>query len=574
MPYYRRKRLRYRIWEKVRRVFWVMAGLAVLAGLWWWLAHLGPREVKPDATDEAGARRDETAEALLTEIAHLRGELKDAAGDETLGLLEAVIARQQELVSQGNAKQADLRELRDLQQQRDSLQAASLDQRVGQLAAQAEAAAAKSEWTRAEAAWTEALRLQREINRSGADTARKNFVREGELVKTLQELAASPLAEEVREARRVAVEALANENWSDALAALVVARDQQRRINAEFPRSAAADLRLLDEIEREIESLDAAGIAAEVDGNEARGDEAFAAANYATAVEAFETARQGQLRLNREFSRSRFLSSPRVEQLERKRQTASSVPLLEGIRRDVERIDRLLRRREVGAAADRISAVAAELEEVFTQLPKSEKLDADLRLKLGYLATQVDRLEGIQDKVYERLVPLPGISERRLLNTEFPQSLYLQVMRVNPSRQAGRAYPVDSVNWSEASTCCQRLSWILGRPVRLPTEDEFRIAVGDPAAHQLISLTGGVATEMTAPMAARAANEAGFFDLLGNLAEWLQPGATQSELWAKTGGGSYLDEPSTLRSVPVREVQRTERARHLGFRIVVEFDDS
>lgn len=573
MPYYRRKRRRYRIWERIGFLVWVLVGLVALGGLWWWLANLGPREIAEGDPSEPVQEADADLAALAAEIDRLRQALDDAPEAEALELLNEAIDRQQELANRGSAKQADLRKLRVMQQRRDTLEATALDRQVDTLEQKAATALANEDWIAAEATWTEALRLQQEINRSGAETSRKNFVREGELVKSLQELEAQPLAQEVAEARLAAEAAMTDEQWSDALAALVVARDQQRRINADYPRSAFADIRLLDEIERDIESLDAAGIAAEVEENEVRGDAALTAGDFAVAVEAFEAARQGQLRLNREYSRSRFLSSPRVERLEVKRQTASSIPLLDGIRQEAAAIEQLLLRREVGAAASRVTKVSAELEEVFAQLPKSERLDADLRLKLGYLATQSERLDEIQDTVYERLLPLPGIAERRMLNTEFPQSLYLQVMRVNPSRQAGRAFPVDSVNWPDAVTCCQRLSWILGRKVRLPSEDEFRIAVGDPAENQIAEIENEVSSEVSAAMGSADANPAGFFDLLGNVSEWLEPGDYQSELWAKTGGGSFLDEPAVLRGVPVRETQRTERARHIGFRILVEFDE-
>jgi hypothetical protein len=508
---------------------------------------------------------DGSDQSIRRELAQIRNALGAARGSEKIRLLEEAIVKQRDLTADGRASQADLRRLRELETDLATARAAETNVLIAQLIAAADTA----ETATALVNWQEALRLQRQVNRSPATAAAKNFVREERIEQQLQERETQPLAAEVAAAMTTAREALAAQRWEDALAALTSARQNQLRINNEFSRSRFASLRTLDEIDREIATLDAATFAIEVDALEAAGDAALATEDFEAAVNAFEEARQAQLRINREFSRSRFLSSPRVEQLEVKRQTASSLPRLAGIRIEMAAIDRLLARREVGLAVEKIELAADRLEDVFAQLPKSEALDESLRLKLSYLAGQTARIGEIQDAVYDELRPLPGVAERRLLRTELPQALYLQVMRTNPSRQAGRAFPVDSVNWHEATAFCQRLAWILARPVRLPTADEFRVAVGDPARQGVVADD----IEETQPMAAAAANEWGFHDLLGNVAEWLADSDADQPAMAAVAGGSFRDREATLRTVPVRPLERADRARHVGFRILVEFEE-
>ena len=157
-----------------------------------------------------------------------------------------------------------------------------------------------------------------------------------------------------------------------------------------------------------------------------------------------------------------------------------------------------------------------------------------------------------------------------MLQTEVPQALYLQIMKTNPSRQPGRAYPVDSVSWLDAMQFCERLGWIMGQTVRLPNADEFRVALGDAAERWSAENGATGPSAQSREMAMGEPNAMGFFDLLGNLAEWLAapPGERGSEL-ASVAGGSYLDGPEVLRSLRLEERPRSDRARHIGFRFVM-----
>jgi hypothetical protein len=571
MPYQRRRRTRYVIWGKLHPFLLSLLGLTALVGLWWWLTQIGPRSVKIDEKPISEVPGDSELAAMQKQVADLRAAYTAAGAAEDVVWLDEALEKQRAVIEKlgRRANQAELRKLNDLQRDRDSAVAEGINARIRELDADATQSRDAGEISAAETHWTAALRLQQQINRSAATSALKNFVREGRFEQQLQELSATPVAAEVREAMDVAREAMAAEEWADALAPLTTARELQMRLNSDFPRSRHAGSVIIDEIEQAIESLDAAGMAATVDEKETAGDLAVEARRFEEAVLAYEEARQAQLRLNREFSRSQFLSSPRVEQLEVKRQTASSVLLLEALRQEVDLIEGLLRRRETTLAAVRVHDVAMRLEVVFEQLPKSEQLDPALRLQIGFLDAHRERLGDIQDAVYDRLRPLPGVPELQLFRTELPQSLYLQVMRVNPSRNPGRAFPVDSVNWFEAESFCERLSWIMGRVVRLPSEDEFRVAVGQASRAELKSgaETGRRKSE---EMASLAPNSAGFFDLLGNVAEWLAPRPEQTKAWSVVAGGSFRDEPEALREVPSRVTQRSERARHIGFRVLVE----
>jgi formylglycine-generating enzyme required for sulfatase activity len=156
---------------------------------------------------------------------------------------------------------------------------------------------------------------------------------------------------------------------------------------------------------------------------------------------------------------------------------------------------------------------------------------------------------------------VPGQTRIRMLATEVTQELYQRVMNDNPSRVQGPQHPVESVSWHDAQEFCRRLGWVLGARVRLPTEREFLAAL-EPGAEP----TGEAGHPV--PVSLRPATPAGFHGLDGNVAEWLLP-ASESEETAPVAGGSFLGRAGQGAAALVPTSKR-ERARHIGFRVVVE----
>ncbi|WP_221029290.1 formylglycine-generating enzyme family protein [Actomonas aquatica] len=574
MPYVQRKRIRYRVKERLGRPLAVLAGGLVLAAFWLWLSSLGPHM----QTDQPKPSRSEKAMMAAQEksVAQVLARAADLAGDGAVQALMEAKALQEEIVAGPATTQAAVRRLAEIERELAEAQAQVWETAVLRAVADAEAAEEAGRTAEAEERWQEALAAQEEINRSAASAGAKDFGRASRLAKRLAELKAGPLAAEVTAAIAAARQAVAAEDWALALAGYTAARAGQARLNEEYSTTRYADTLQLGRIEKEIASLDAAGVAADAEALASEGDAAMEAGDYVAAAAAYAQARAVQVRLNEEFGRSRFVSAERVEQLEVRRQTAASIPRVAQLHAWEAQIAANLARREVGAARALIAMAAVEVGHLFDELSRSERLDPELRLRLSYLEAQQERLSEVQDAVMERFRPLPGVGELWLLQTEVPQSLYLQVMRTNPSRQMGREYAVDSVNWFEAQQFCQRLGWLLGRRVRLPTEDEFRIAVGGgtQAAALAAALEFSADAKGSRPMAAGEPNAGGFFDLVGNLAEWIE--APEDAGDAEQGaliGGSYLDLPESLARLSKTTVPRSERARHIGFRVVVEMTE-
>ncbi len=565
-------RARYRLtnaWQEYRSWLFTGLGVATLVVLWWALANTGPGRAVTPVPDEPAKPDDPALVKLAAEVDELEKQYQVYASaniitDEAFAVLTAALERQKGLVRA--APRGDYTaqmNLERLQAEFDTFEAKRTNPRIEALQKDGEAAQAEMKLEEASLAFREAIDLQNKINGSSAAPRLKNFVRVTRLEQSLTSLEVLPLVREKDASLAKARAAVAEERWADALAGYISARDSQERINRDYSKTRYANLGEFDRLEAEIASLNAAGVAAKVDEQEKVGDSWARAGDHVAAGTAYAEALSLQQQINDRFSRSRFVSSPRIEALEIKLQTERSQPIaLELAKLDKTISDELRGRRVVNA--EKMLPRAMELtDKIAADFPRSRSVDGALRIKLNYLAVKRDDLRRLQDLVYDRLLPLIGVSDRLLLSSETPQDLYQAVMNTNPSRSPGRSLPVDSVSWVDAQEFCSRLSWIMGTSVRLPTEDEMRTAHGNGGGEVRSSAEGGrvLATDSGRP------NRNGYRDVLGNLAEWVVAPSASDE--AQIVGGSYLDTPEAITKFPVEARPKTDRARHIGFRFVV-----
>ena len=255
----------------------------------------------------------------------------------------------------------------------------------------------------------------------------------------------------------------------------------------------------------------------------------------------------------------------------RKKESAASYDLGELLNTLNFKIDKDLRERKVMQAKDKIVKIADALERMDREFPLSSYNDGGLRVKIKFLNYIRNDIELIQDRVYESLVPVPGEPGIKMLKTEVSQAFYSTIIGFNPSRFVGNEMPVESVNWVEAREFCRRLSWIMGLRVRLPKEYEFRAAIGSLRYVKIEKFVVSNAEEKKlSKIASKQPLGEGFYDLLGNVSEWLFTDGVFENEPVKHIGGHFNDRLNTIYSVPVRVVNRNERSRLIGFRFIVE----
>jgi hypothetical protein len=280
--------------------------------------------------------------------------------------------------------------------------------------------------------------------------------------------------------------------------------------------------------------------------------------------------------LIKDYPESRFADPALAENIDTDLQTALSRPVADEIRHQTEILGAALRNRHCQEARDEVSVLVQKVEHFRENFPRSPLLEGDIEQQIEYLNFKAADLASIQDQVYALLLPLPGKKNAQMFKEEVPQTLYQTVIGGNPSRNFGAQLPVDSVSWGDAKEFCRHLEWVLARPVRLPTVEEFKLAVGKTdkldvaAASWNLDNSGG----HTQPVATKTANAAGFYDLLGNVAEWLERPADANDGEAPVAGGNAQTPVDTIRDVEIDSIATIDRSRFTGFRIVVDMDET
>ena len=188
--------------------------------------------------------------------------------------------------------------------------------------------------------------------------------------------------------------------------------------------------------------------------------------------------------------------------------------------------------------------------------------------------------------------------------TEVTQEQFERVTKRNPSNNRGPQHPVEQVTWEDATYFCKRLSRIIRKKCRLPTEAEWEYACragsttafswGEAATAEMANYDASKETPLSAPGAARGKtlpvaqlppNGWGLYDMHGNVAEWCldwyaanyyAAGADADPAGPEEGenrvyrGGSWFYGAEAMRSACRESTWPTGRNSNIGFRVVAE----
>ena len=558
----------------------LIVGLAagVLVGFWF-LSQLGPRDV--DFRDfKTNTVVPESVKALQQESVELEAQFEEIlvlreARPEDIALLKQALDKQKAYLqaitgvdSEGYTRQVNLEE------RYQNLAAEVLRQESLDLELKAEALAASEDYEKARALYREAYIKQQNINETYPISAAYNVGRATRLARQARYLTAEPLLQRSLAFEKEADLLIEAKEWAQAEERLQQAIDLQDKLNREYRGTNQASVSRLEQLRVKLVGIRSGQSYMEVQRVAQLADASRAANENPEAAALYQEAARLQQQLNEAYRDSPYASSEHVSEYQRKSQTVESFQLGLEIERNHDRMQTLLSDRRTYEAAELIVALRRDIKQMQEAFPRSSLNDEDLELKVRYLNLVQNDLGFIQDRIYDALLPVPEAEAWQMLRTEVPQALYALIMGTNPSRNKGDLRPVDSVNWIEAKNFCERLSWILGKPVRLPTENEFRQALGPLRYVVLENHAWSVSDSGDVPqdVGTKEAFARGFYDLLGNVSEWLESIDRFETENARHIGGHAQDRMESIFTVPVREAPRGERNRLAGFRFVVQVD--
>ncbi|MDP4610884.1 MAG: formylglycine-generating enzyme family protein [Opitutales bacterium] len=553
----------------------VILCVGVLAGVWF-LTKLGPQSVDYRTINQ-NIEVPEEVLALKARSLELEAQFEEvlAIRDANLAdikLLKEALDLQVEYLDKYPGVDSDAVKRRiNLRKRYQDLAASSLLESSHQLEQEAQELAKVENYELARTKYGEAYEQQKKINEDFPLSRAYNIGRATRLQRQARYLTAQPLFERSQEAEVEADAFIEKHDWTKAEERLQVAIAIQDDLNREYRGTNQASMSRLEQLRGKLVGIRSGQTYLEVERVADLADASRAAGENLEAASLYLEASRLQRLLNEEYTDTLYASSERVAEFQRKAQTSESFELGLEIERNHNHLKELLAARRTYEAAEVIAALRRSIKQMEEAYPRSSLNDEELQVKVRYLNLVQNDLGFIQDRVYDALLPIPEEEEWKMLRTEVPQALYSLIMGTNPSRNEGGLNPVDSVSWTDAKTFCERLSWILGKPVRLPTENEFRQALGRLKYVVLedhfwsVSASGGISQ----PVSKKQALASGYFDLLGNVSEWLESMDRYEDEDARHIGGHAQDRLEAIFTVPVREAPRGERNRMTGFRFVV-----
>ena len=490
------------------------------------------------------------------------------AGPEDLKILDEAIDCQKRFIA-GTPNNPEMNTRLDaLQKLRQDAVAAPVFKESREAENQAIVWEQKRDYVKARGQMREAIDLQERINAEFPKSRYNDVNRVSQLKRMMQVYIARPILEESQNAERDAKLAKEKNDWTQTLANSRKAAELQRQLNVSYVQLRFADIGRTQRLDAEIASLESVELYNAINTLVQNGEKMLAEKHYREAAEQFQNAYQTQQELNRTYPQSRFAVAQRLDELQAKKQTAQSAPLADDILHAMENVRANLCARDVAKATAALETLQPKVISFKESFPRSELIGGELTFEVQFLHQKRMDIARLQKTIYENLIPLA--SGARMYRTEIPQSIFTEIAGINPSKHRGGNLPVETVNYSEALDFCKRASYLLGIPVRLPAESEFREALGTLRYADLDALSwnsDNAKNGRTQIIGTKKANAAGFHDLLGNVGEW-----TFAEGDGKNAlvmGGNILTPADRMGEIPAAMFARGERYRLNGFRIVV-----
>ena len=416
--------------------------------------------------------------------------------------------------------------------------------------------------------YRKAYDIQMQINSDYPFSNLKNIGKSAELGRQIKLMQARPMHEESLSWESKARKAMEEKRWEDARKFFEKTHEVILKMNVQFPNSGYSDFLRLQQIEGDIDSLKSVDLNKKIADIEAKAKQYEAENSTVLAAEAYGDAQNMQRELNRLYPKSVHASENKVEEFGKKKTEFASKKQSDEILQQDKLLTQALREGRATDAARLVDSLLRKTESFAENYPRHEKINSDFLMRLRYINYLASGVEKLQKQILPNFIKIDPSSEVLMYRTEIPQGVYYALMQENPSRDSSDPNkPVDSVSFEDAQRFCNRLGWILARDVELPTLEEYKLAVGALRYVKLNDVAWSAINSgaKTQKVGALKANDKGFFDLLGNVSEFVV--GNGDEVFAI--GGSAQSSADSILDLDIKKVDKKNRSRMGGFRVVI-----
>lgn len=554
----------------------VIFAAALVLAFFYFLTLLGPGEkVEYDYVyiDPERESKDILKESEMLEDEFEKASLAAKVTEADIEKLRRAIALQEVYIDKARLiDRAPAERLLKLQTRLDDTEAAPLAEIIAELGKKALAAETEEKDSEAVEIYKQLYDLQSRINTDYPHSKYKDIRKSAQFDSRVKMFLARPMYLKSVEAENAAREALEKGDWATAQLQFEKAIETITQMNSTYPTSVYTDFARLQKLDIELDSLKSSSLAAKINDYLEKARSAEAAGDHILASESYGDAVEVQKELNRLFPKSEHASDEKISDYEKKRVDAYSWKFAKEIVEQDKLLNRALYDGDFEKAKDISLNLLRKSEQFKTNFPRSQTVNDDLILRLRYITFMANNIPQIQKQVLGNLQKIEGFDSVEMLKTEVPQDLFILIMQENPSRDSDNPRkPVDSVTAEEISRFCNRLSWILGRNVSLPSKAQFKAAVGSLRYADLneISWNNINSGGHTHPVATKKPNDRGFYDLLGNVGEYVISDDEDAVSGYKIIGGGAQTQTDSMLDLSEFSMDEKQRNRMVGFRIVV-----
>ncbi len=555
-----------------------LLALLVLSGFYF-LTLLGPRQIDEaqfGALDPINEGMQMLKESERLELEFEKSMAAGAMSEEIMEKLRRAITLQERYIDRAHTmNRAPAERLMKLQTRLQNIESEPMNESVEAIAKKAFEAESSEKYDLARELFKEAYDLQSKINADYPLSKHNNIRRRVEYDRKVKMLEARPTYLLSVKYEEAAIKAREKGDVLEAKKMFEKTLETISVLHSTYPSSVYTDFARLMKIESDMQSLQSGGLAEKMEAYLQTAKEAKEKGDYMLASEAYADALECQKNINKLYPKSALVSEEKVKELNLKKIEAYSWKFAEEIKKQDANILKLLRAGDITSAIDNTSNLIRKVEYFTKNFAQSKLLPDDILMRLRYIDFMSRNISKVQDMAKSKLIAFDAKNpNRKMLKTEVSQEFYSLVMQENPSRFLDdNKRPVDSITLEEALRFTQRLSWLLGYDVKLPNEKDYRAVIGSLRYVDLseISWNNLNSGGKTHAVATKKPNDKGFFDLLGNVSEFVGESVSTEFDGVKIIGGSIQTSLDAMSEIPFQDFDPRQRNRTVGFRIVVDF---